>query len=186
MNGLLVTLPFLLLLFSSLYTSHAPILVLEERARAIRVSLHSWVLNYSRARDPQKPPPARLFSARELDHCGGWGRDSPAGRLHHGIICLIYRLGSTEPSCLGKPKLPECNAASPVWECRTRAGEYWAVCDRLAHTDNSVWSMRAKCWPHWREGTGVSWRGKMPLCHYWNHCCENSNKHTSCPMKCGQ
>lgn len=50
MNGLLVTLPLLLLLFSSLYTSHAPILVLKKRACAIRVPRHSWVLNYSRER----------------------------------------------------------------------------------------------------------------------------------------
>lgn len=54
MNGLFVTLPLLLLLFSSLYTSHAPILVLKKRACAIRVPLHSWVLNYSRERGNHK------------------------------------------------------------------------------------------------------------------------------------
>lgn len=47
MNGLLVTLLLLFLLLSSLYTCHAPILVLKKIAGAIKVSLHSWVLNYS-------------------------------------------------------------------------------------------------------------------------------------------
>lgn len=47
MNGLLVTLPFLLLLFSSLYTSHAPILVLKKIATAVKVWLHSWALHYT-------------------------------------------------------------------------------------------------------------------------------------------
>lgn len=54
MNGLLVTLLLLLLLFSSLHTSHAPILVLKKIACAIRVSLHSWVLNYSGERGTTK------------------------------------------------------------------------------------------------------------------------------------
>lgn len=42
------------------------------------------------------------------------GRDSHTSRLHHRIICLIFSLRSTEPSCWGKPKLPECNAANTI------------------------------------------------------------------------
>lgn len=42
------------------------------------------------------------------------GRESGTEQLRHGIICLIFTLISTEPSCWGKPKLPECNTASSI------------------------------------------------------------------------
>lgn len=60
------------------------------------------------------------------------GGDSHTKRLHHRIICLIFSLRWTEPSCWGKPKLPECNTASTIWVCRLRDGGYSAVCDELA------------------------------------------------------
>lgn len=133
MNGLLVTLPLLLLLFSSLYTSHAPILVLKKIAGAIRVA----------------PFMSSELFRREVNnrrHCKedcslqqNWTtmkaeRKSHTSWVHHRIICLIFRLGSTEPSCWGKPKLPECNAANTIWVSQLRARGYSVVCDELAET----------------------------------------------------
>lgn len=71
MNGLLVTLPLLLLLFPSLYASHAPILVLEKMAGAIRVWLHSWVLNNSGERGGCRGGAEGAGAAQ------GWGRGGP-------------------------------------------------------------------------------------------------------------
>lgn len=133
MNGLLVTLPLLLLLFSSLYTSHAPILVLKKIARAIRMLLHSWVLNYSGERGTTKDTVRKTVLYNRTGQL--WKqRKSHTSWVHHRIICLIFRLGSTEPSCWGKPKLPECNAANTIWVCQLRAGGYSVVCDELAET----------------------------------------------------
>lgn len=42
------------------------------------------------------------------------GRGSGTEQLRHRIICLIFCLISTEPSCWAKPKLPECNAAGTI------------------------------------------------------------------------
>lgn len=139
MNGLLVTLPLLLLLFSSLYTSHAPILVLKKTASAFRVSLHSWVLNYSGENNKRHCKEDRSLQPNWTTMKAE--RKSHTSWVHHRIICLIYRLGSTESSCLGKPKLPECNAANTIWVCRLRAGGYGGCLWWASRGDASVWSI---------------------------------------------
>lgn len=133
MNGLLVTLPLLLLLFSSLYTSHAPILVLKNRACAIRVSLHSWVLNYSRESGNHK--------RRHQEDCSlhqNWtsvedGRETltPAGCITG--LSVWFSVSDQLCPAVGESQNSQ-NAMLPTqsesasWEL----GGYLAVCDVLA------------------------------------------------------
>jgi len=141
MNGLLVALPLLLLLFSSLYTSHAPILVLKKIACAIRVSLlHSWVVNYSEEKGwgrvwgggPQKTATGKGLSSTAGGETGPlWRRMAetltPAGCI---MGLSVWFSVSNQPVPAVWPKLPQCNAANTIWE--PRAGGYSAVCDEQA------------------------------------------------------
>lgn len=145
MNGLLVTLPLLLLVFPSLYTSHAPILVLKKIACAIRVSLHSRVLNYSRERgEPQKMPPEWLLCTTEVDHFGGWERFSHQAAASQDYLS-DFQSQINWVQLLGKAKTPrmQCcqqNLSVPV--------ERWGIvsCVWLASGDDaSVSSIEAKC-----------------------------------------
>lgn len=116
-------LPLLFLLFSSLYTSHAPILVLKKIARAIRVSLHSWV--------------SELFR-RE----GGTTKDAAGKAVLYSRTGPVWRMGeiltlagcitglsvwfsvSDQPSPAVGESQNSQNAMlpTPIWVCQMRAG----------------------------------------------------------------